>query len=107
MSLLVIDRMAIEVARGKGTERLFEGEPLAIPFAVSLRFNAVVARRLTLVTLDSASATSWRKTVCVSIGSIRQASAGGKRWKKLRRYLLKQPVFVLFLVVTFLGGCDG
>jgi hypothetical protein len=57
LNLPVVDRMAIEVARGERAQRLLESEPLAVPLAVPFGLDAVVASRFTFVTLDAASST--------------------------------------------------
>jgi hypothetical protein len=47
--------MTIEVTGRELAQWLFERESLAVPLAVSLGFDAVVAGRLAFVTLDAAS----------------------------------------------------
>ena len=55
--------MAIEVGRRERAERLFEGESLAVPLAVSLGLDAVAASRLPFVALDAASAAGCKSGV--------------------------------------------
>jgi hypothetical protein len=54
LNLPVVDGMAIEMARRKRAQRFLEGESLAVSFAISFGFDAIVASRLAFVTFDTA-----------------------------------------------------
>lgn len=56
---LQIGRNPRVITRAEGTQRIFEDDSLRIPFALSLRFDAVIASWLLLSALDAPFSASW------------------------------------------------
>ncbi len=82
-----------------GVDGLLEEDALVVALAGPLGLDTVVARRLALIALDA--------TLSAGLERVRNQApwTGERQWKNRHQYILRHPVFVLFLTGSF--GEDG